>query len=331
MRISPWIFSTLCVAAVSAPAHAQYDSSAHPATFAVIGDTPYGATQVTNFPSLVSSINADPDVQRVVHVGDIKNGSTRCDDSYYDLIAGYFTTFDDGLVYTPGDNEWTDCHRSNNGKYDPLDRLHLVRSKFFSTPNVSLGGVAEPLWSQTLLPGYSGLPENQAWVQARTVFATFHVVGSRNNLAPWFGDNTTDEFEDDPERRLAEVAERTRAALVWIDLAFHLTTLPDTQGIVLFMQADTWPGGADDGFSEILQRIAQQSVAFGKPVLVVQGDTHVYKVDQPLLTGDSIHGIDFAVPNLTRLVVQGETISEWLKLTVDPTGAELFTWERKFL
>jgi hypothetical protein len=95
------------------------------------------------------------------------------------------------------------------------------------------------------------------------------------------------------------------------------------------MQADTWTGGADDGFSEILQSIAEHALSFGKPVLVVQGDTHVYRTDKPLLTGDTAHGIDFAVPNLTRLVVQGETTNEWLKLHIDPRAPELFTWERK--
>jgi hypothetical protein len=67
---------------------------------------------------------------------------------------------------------------------------------------------------------------------------------------------------------------------------------------------------------------------FGKPVLVVQGDSHVYKTDQPLAAGDAIHGVTQPVPNVTRIVVQGETTSEWLKLRVDPRGATLFSWER---
>jgi hypothetical protein len=267
-------------------------------------------------------------VSRVVHVGDIKNGSSRCDDSYFALIRSYFSTFADGLVYTPGDNEWTDCHRSNNGKYDPLGRLSLLRSMFFAVPDATLGQQSLPLLTQADMPGYAELPENQAWVQARTVFATLHVVGSRNGLAPWFGDDTTDNLVDDPVRRLAEVEARTRAALDWVDAAFDLADFPNTQGVVLFMQADTWPGAADDGFSEILSLIAERSVAFDKPVLVVQGDSHRYRVDQPLLTGDVRHGIDLAVPKLTRLVVEGETTSEWLKLRVDPTAHEIFSWER---
>jgi hypothetical protein len=333
MPVSLFRFSWLAFAwSVALPANAAspspVDHSIHPVTLAVIGDSPYGAAQLADFPNLVASINQDPDVSRVVHLGDIKNGSSRCDDSYFALVESHFSTFADGLVYTPGDNEWTDCHRSNNGKYDPLERLSLLRSMFFAVPDATLGGQRLPLLTQADMPGYAELPENQAWVQARTVFATLHVVGSRNGLAPWFGDDTTDDLVDDPVRRLAEVEARTRAALDWVDAAFDLADFPNTRGVVLFMQADTWPGSANDGFGEILSLIVERAVAFDKPVLVVQGDSHRYRVDQPLLAGDPRHGIDLAVPKLTRLVVEGETTSEWLKLRVDPKAPELFRWER---
>lgn len=304
------------------------DRSIHPVTLAVIGDSPYGSTQIADFPNLVAAINADEDVTRVVHVGDIKNGSTRCDQSYFEVIAGYFDTFEDSLVYTPGDNEWTDCHRSTNGKYNPLERLSALRALFFAEPEVTLGGQAEPLLSQASTPGYEAQPENQAWVQARTVFSTLHVVGSRNGLAPWFGDDANDTLVDDPASRLADVQARTQAALDWVDKAFELAAFPNTEGVVLFMQADTWPGSAEDGFGAIIGRIAERALAFGKPVLVVQGDSHVYRVDQPLSSGDPAHDISLSVPNLTRLVVQGETTSEWLKLTVDPKAPALFSWQR---
>lgn len=335
----------LCLMALLAgalPAHAHgpsFNRSSRAVTLAVIGDTPYGAAQVQDFPNFVQAINADPDVERVVHIGDIKNGSTRCDTEYFELISDHFDDFEDPLVYTPGDNEWTDCHRSNNGKYDPLDRLEALRDIFFATPYLTLGGQQVPLFTQALVPGYRHLPENQMWVDARTVFATMHVVGSRNNLAPWFTDDTTDAYEDDPARREADVAERTAATLDWIDRVFDLAAFPSTpssggrgrffEGVVIFMHADTWPGAsADDGFGEILQAIAERAAAFQKPVLVIQGDSHSYLVDQPLLDGDAVHGIDISVPNLTRLVVEGATTSEYLKLTIDPKADQLFSWER---
>jgi hypothetical protein len=53
-------------------------------------------------------------------------------------------------------------------------------------------------------------------------------------------------------------------------------------------------------------------------VLVLQGDTHTYKVDDPL-----------GLPNFTRIVVHGETLPfEYLRLTVDRRADSLFTCER---
>ncbi|HET7397560.1 MAG TPA: hypothetical protein VFJ94_03465, partial [Intrasporangium sp.] len=70
-------------------------------SFAVIGDVPYGADQVAAFPRRVDQINAaDPEL--AFHLGDIKNGSTRCDDGYYRMIKAQFDRFTSPLVYTPG-------------------------------------------------------------------------------------------------------------------------------------------------------------------------------------------------------------------------------------
>src|SRR4051794_34060694 len=129
----------LCALLVSAPLAV----AASPATLAVIGDTPYGQPQIDQFPGDVAEINADPAVSRVIHLGDIKNGSSRCDTSYFRLIRSDFDGFADPLVYTPGDNEWTDCYRANNGGYQPAGptpagaragRAGRPRAHFFYPP-----------------------------------------------------------------------------------------------------------------------------------------------------------------------------------------------------
>ena len=56
-------------------------------------------------------------VSLVMHLGDIKNGSSVCSTEYFEQIRNDFDGFEDPFVYTPGDNEWTDCHRANNGAY----------------------------------------------------------------------------------------------------------------------------------------------------------------------------------------------------------------------
>src|ERR671919_2379805 len=57
-----------------------------------------------------------------------------CDDPVYQHEFARMESFQDALIYTPGDNEWTDCHRPAAGAYDPLERLGFLRSVFFSEP-----------------------------------------------------------------------------------------------------------------------------------------------------------------------------------------------------
>ena len=100
----------------SQPAHAANDTSGSQAfTFGVIGDIPYGAAEIAKFPARIQDINADSALKFVTHVGDIKNGSSVCSDEYFQNIRTQFDTFEHPLVFTPGDNEWVDCHRTNNG------------------------------------------------------------------------------------------------------------------------------------------------------------------------------------------------------------------------
>ncbi|HEY6560503.1 MAG TPA: lamin tail domain-containing protein [Polyangiaceae bacterium] len=292
---------------------------------AVIGDTPYGSDQLAAFPALVNAINA-AGVSSVVHVGDVKNGSTSCDTAYFQTISRHFAELASPLVYTPGDNEWTDCHRANNGAYDPLERLSVLRQIFYPEPGVTLGA-AKAVLSQASVPAHSEFVENQLWIEAYVVLSTVHVVGSSNGYAPWFGNDTTGTKHDDPERRIAEVEARIGAALEWISRTFDLAERTSAPGVVVFMQADTFQGSTS-GFVEIIRLIAERSRAFGKPVLLVQGDSHRYLVDAPLATGSAEYEIGAPVPNLTRLVVEGETVGEWLRLSIAPGSADVFSWER---
>jgi len=43
----------------------------------------------------------------------------------------YFHQFEKPLIYTPGDNEWTDCNKLEAGSYNPQERLETARKVFF--------------------------------------------------------------------------------------------------------------------------------------------------------------------------------------------------------
>lgn len=307
-----------------------------PIVLSIIGDTPYGADQesVTAFPTLVASINADPDVSLVVHLGDIKNGASRCSRAYYWRIRAQFDTFVDPLVYTPGDNDWADCHKTSAGAYLPTERLTRLRETFFPSPGWTLG--ANPLQvvpqSQSLSPGHEAFVENVRWEQSGVVFGTLHVVGSNNGLSPWFdGAETSAQLAE----RLAEVNARTDAALAWIDTVFDRAEKTKAVAVILGMQADPWdPTSLAEGYSlsgtDLISRhVAARSAKFDKPVLWLQGDSHKLKVDHPFAAADPIHQVTSLAPNLTRIVVEGETTAEWLKLTIRPEAKSTpFSWER---
>jgi hypothetical protein len=315
-------------------------SPAKPTTLAMIGDTPYGAPQVENLPNDVAEINADPSVSLVMHLGDIKNGSSKCTTEYLEQIRADFDGFADPLVYTPGDNEWTDCHRANNGAYWPAGpvlngdlrpaRLAEVHRIFFDQPGTTLGQNPRQVETQG-----GDFVENVAWSQSRTAFGVLNVPGSNNDWAPWFEQPRT-------QSQIDEVANRTAADLTWLDHIFDLAQKSKAKAVVIGIQADMWDPEIEDDpaeydhFTSIVQELASQSLEFGGPVLLLNGDSHKFVDDHPLADPSrpenrSIYGIEEAVPNLRRITVNGSTTPchEWLKLTISPSSSHPFGYERE--
>ena len=355
-------------------------------TYAVYGDAPYGTTpaDTSEFdatPAFVDSVNADPDVSSVVHVGDIHSGKQFCTEAYDRAVYQLWTRFQDPLVYTPGDNEWTDCHKAaeGGGTYDPstgtvkyvLDpgtgqpvdyasgnpaaNLDLVRSIFFAHPGRTLGSGGLRVLSQAQLPdphhrGDARYVENVVWQRAGTVFVTIDVPGgSNNNADPWYG------APAESAQQQQERAQRTAADLRWLDVAFGLARATRAHGVVIVTQADMWDLDGKTpahltNYEPLVASIAHHTTAFGRPVLLLNGDSHVYRSDNPLAPGASCTGDagvcagdawnshpNYDVPNFHRIVVHGSTIPlEWLKLRVDPraqaangaTAFGPFSWTR---
>jgi hypothetical protein len=342
-RITAALALAVAATAVGAPAALaqkdQDDSSARAVTYAVIGDTPYGQPQIENFPNDVAELNQDPKVRLVMHLGDIKNGSTECSTSYFERIRTDFDAFKDPFVYTPGDNEWTDCHRANNGGYWPAGpvlngdtrpaRLDEIRRIFFDRPGRTLGVHSMKVAAQT--PDF---PENVRWFASRVEFGDLNLPGSNNDWVPWFGQPQT-------SSQIDEVTQRTTADIAWLDRIFDRASHQDAKAVVIGIQADLWDPAIEgdpsqyDHFQPIVQELAEDSLAFGKPVLLLNGDSHQFTDDHPLADparpqNKSIYGITQDVPNLHRITVNGSTTPchEWLRLRIDPRSSGIFSYER---
>lgn len=270
-------------------------------TFAAIGDVPYGPHE--EFAALIDKINTQS-LAFTIHVGDIKSGSTVCSDDTFLSVRRLFDRFNRALVYTPGDNEWTDCHRLNNGRYDPLERLEKIRQLFFAS-NESLGKQRLSLQTQSSQKSFTSYVENRRWSQGKVRFATLHLVGSNNNLQPGLPSSS-------------EFAAREHANIAWLRETFAEARANMDVAIVLAMQADTFFGEPrkGSGFVRWNVALAEEVAAWGKPVLLIQGDTHQYLIDNPLKDASGK-----PLRQLVRVVVPGEREADAVLIDVDTTDA----------
>jgi hypothetical protein len=349
-------------------------NSSSPFTMAVYGDAPYGTNptdhaELDATPAFIRSINSDPQVREVMHVGDIHSGQQYCTEPYDQSIYDLWATFKDPLVYTPGDNEWTDCHKANEGggayststgqivpttdssgnnpDYaggDPLANLALIRSIFFPQPGLTLGGQKMQVISQAQVydsahPTDAQYVENVMWEQSQVLFVTVNLPGGSNNdKDTWYGTpfQTPGQAQEGPQR--------TGADIRWLDAAFAKAKADGMKAVVIGTQADMWDpekGAAHQaGYEPVVSDIASNSNSFGKPVMLFNGDSHVYRSDNPFDPSDPVnamHPSQPLVPDFHRIVVHGSTFPlEWLKLSIDPaadhpttdTSFGPFSWQR---
>ena len=298
-----------CVAAIAtllftAPA------AAAPFTFVAIGDMPNGdpAVVLPAYEALIGLINTrDPAL--VIHVGDVKAVVAPCSDSALREQAALLDRFAAPVLFTPGDNDWTDCHVEAAGAYDPRERLAFLRQAFYRDGARSRGAEPAPVESQAT----AGFPENARLRLGPVLFVTLHVVGSNNGFESW-----------DPEA-VAEFFGREAAGLAWLEESFAIAG--DAAAVVVALHADMFSEGFEpfprerwrgaSGFARIGPALRDAALAFGKPVLLIHGDGHVFGFDRPLRR---------TAPNLFALEVFGAPDMHAVEITADPARPEIFSF-----
>ena len=78
----------------------------------------------------------------------------------------------DPFVYTPGDNEWTDCHRAKFGGFVPTERLEVNASSSTRGPSRRSAATRRSpcVRSRWTLPEHADYVENVTWTQSDVVF-----------------------------------------------------------------------------------------------------------------------------------------------------------------
>ncbi|MBS1778820.1 MAG: metallophosphoesterase [Bacteroidetes bacterium] len=306
-----YLFFACLLAVHTASAWAMNKTSGrrHGFDVVVFGDMPYNIpADYQGFENLLNYVNKQNQVFNVF-VGDIKSSSVACKDEVYQKVYDYFNRSEKPLIYTPGDNEWTDCQKPAQ-KFDRNERLAFLRALFFKDSK-SLGKERMKLQSQSANQLYAAYVENRRWAYQNIIFATLHLVGSNNNLLP-----------ADPNGNV-EFKERCKADSFWLDETFREAQKANSAGIVLFTHADMFtPEEASDGFNAILAQLWSLSKAWAKPVLLVNGDSHKFLVDKPFLADKEKKS---TLLNFTRLQVFGEEDMDAVVIHIDPADPSLFT------
>lgn len=321
--------AALAGAALAAAAVAQ------PFEFVALGDMPYGPDLATGaaYRHLIERIN-DARPAFAIHVGDFKDGVADCTDELYERQFGYFQRFDPALVFTPGDNDWIDCHRTGS---DPLERLQVLRARFFAQPR-SLGRRPLAVQRQSdTMPAHAAFVENLRWWHHGVLFATFHTVGPDNKgrqtgaalrrehqareaaNAAWI----RAAFEQARQRGARAVVLATQGDMLTRDSALATAAAPTRAPAAASTNGDERPWRVRAGYeASIEDTLLPLAAASGVPVLVVHGDSHHHRFDQPF-TGTDGHPL----ARVWRLEVFGEPRMHALRVRIDPDAATPFRIE----
>lgn len=280
---------------------------ADPLRIVALGDMPYGdpAEVYPPYEALIEKVNETP-TALVIHVGDTKAGSWPCTDRILAEQRAFMNRFRAPVLYTPGDNEWTDCHRKKAGNYSPFDRLKLIRKTYFSEAT-TLGRPIPVIRDSR--------PEQARLKMAGVMFVTVHVTGSENGrgLVPFMRGDT---FE-----------ERTKGAIAWLKDSF--AAAKGSEAVVIALHADMFrkhdfkrkkqKWRKSSAFRDIGKALVKAAADYGKPVLLIFGDSHEYRLFQPVTD---------KAPNLVAMEVYGAPDMHAVEVLIEPSARMPFNFAK---
>jgi len=136
-------------------------------------------------------------------------------------------------------------------------------------------------WRQMFCEAPGELCEHRRWESRGWVFVALNVPGHDNNV------------------RHPEHGPRMEAVLSL--LAQAASEAEGRQGLVIFMQANPFLTFPRDGFAALRARLAELGARMPGRVVLIHGDTHLYRDDEPL-------------PGMRRIEVWGSPVVSWIRL-----------------
>lgn len=296
-------------------------------TFALIGDMAYYEEHEPWLANVHAEISKEQSLAFVAHVGDLSRPVRACTEETLKFRLSQFNALPQPVIFTPGDNDWTDCHDKQGVKDGaPLTALDRLRTMFFAGEE-SLGKRKMRVTRQSQSAEFSKFRENVRWDIGGITFVTLHVTGSNNNLG------RTPEGD-------AEYKERNAANLVWLQQAFAHAKENTSRAVMIIQQANIFEGfpplagpiEKPSGFTDILALIEKETIAFQKPVVLVHGDSHFFRIDNPFWRRPPRGQMGTpALENFRRVETFGSPDHHWVHVTVEPNDPAVFTFRPRIV
>src|SRR5262249_27744549 len=120
------------------------------------------------------------------------------------------------------------------------------------------------------------------------VFVTINQPGSNNNHQR----NIAASSPAPTDLNETEYTARNTANIAWLNAAFDAAVADSgTKAIVIMQQANVFErfleggqGYTESGYAGFVSALRTRTIDFGKPVILVGGDTHTVRIDKPLMT-----------------------------------------------
>lgn len=224
------IFLTLCLIVTMS-------CSQKPLIFSVMGDVPRSEAEDELLQKQITAHNQFSRSEFMLHVGDIKAGSTPCDEAVYAKVAGYLHGLTVPTFIVPGDNEWNDCD-------DPEAAWRYWESYFLRF---------DKFWHHRIkVEQQAGRPENIAFVQKKVLLVGLNLVGGTvYDQTVW--DAMIKDAGDWVEQQFSDNKNKVYAAVVFAQANLKDKHLPFTE------------------------KFLSSCTAFEKPVLYLHGDGHKWE------------------------------------------------------
>ncbi|MCH2574329.1 metallophosphoesterase [Candidatus Poribacteria bacterium] len=284
--------------------------------FLATGDLPYSAEQFDKYRQLLQQSKSE-DFSFLVHVGDFKASYAECSDQSFDQICQIFRNYPKPVVYTPGDNDWTDCHRTGQ---DPIERLKKLRLMFYHdhrTLRLNELNVEQ----QSRNPRFKKYIENYRFTKSNVLFVVAHIVGSNNNYWP------------QSVVAMNEFRERNTATLAFLKESFTLAERQKFAGVILIIHANPnfensgeYEYGNGEGFVGFLNLLHQFLASYSHPVICIHGDTHLYRIDKPFKDRK-----DQVYNHFRRIEVFGSPFVSGVDITVNTNIDDIFNFQPYYL